>query len=109
MTSPAATRRSRLDLTTRSLQPTQVRIAGIPGTCRLARVAMTSLSLPPPRVSGYAREPGLFRVLRRRTRGRGHGRPVGGDRRVGPNVDAPAGEPGRQPGVLALLADRQRQ
>jgi hypothetical protein len=57
MTSPAATRRSRLDLTTRSLQPTQVRIAGIPGTCRLARVAMTSLSLPRPRVSGYAREP----------------------------------------------------
>lgn len=28
---------------------------------------------------------------------------------VGPDVDAPAGEPGGEAGVLALLADRQRQ
>jgi len=41
MASPAATRRSRLDLTARSLQPTQVRITGIPGACRSARVAIT--------------------------------------------------------------------
>ena len=30
-------------------------------------------------------------------------------RRVAADVDAPAGQPGREPGVLALLADGQRQ
>src|SRR6186997_2261600 len=30
-------------------------------------------------------------------------------RLIGPDVDAPAGEPGREAGVLALLADGQRQ
>src|SRR6266699_5731407 len=57
MTSPAATRRSRLDFAARSLQPTQVRIGGIPGTGRSARMVITFMSLPCPRVSDTGRGP----------------------------------------------------
>ena len=39
MTSPTATRRSRLDFSARSLQPTQVRMTGIPEACRSDRTA----------------------------------------------------------------------
>lgn len=39
MTSPTATRRSRLDFSARSLQPTQVRITGIPEAGRSVRTA----------------------------------------------------------------------
>ncbi len=37
------------------------------------------------------------------------GPPAAGRRLVGADVDAPAGQPGGEAGVLALLADRQRQ
>src|ERR1700733_1346319 len=40
MTSPTATRRSKLDLTTRSLQPTQVRMTGILDARRSDRTAI---------------------------------------------------------------------
>ena len=56
MASPAATRRSRLDLAARSLQPTQVRITGVSGACRSARVAITSSSLPPSQACRTGRE-----------------------------------------------------
>jgi len=56
MASPAATRRSRLDLAARSLQPTQVRITGVSGACCSARVAITSSSLPPSQACSTDRE-----------------------------------------------------
>ena len=40
MTSPTATSRSRLDFSARSLQPTQVRMTGIPEACRSVRTAI---------------------------------------------------------------------
>ena len=60
MTSPAATRRSRLDFSARSLQPTQVRVTGIPEVCRSVRTAIPLTSLPCPHV------PDTRRNLRRR-------------------------------------------
>jgi hypothetical protein len=69
-------------LTTRSLQPTQVRIAGIPGTCRLARVAMTASSLPRPRVSGYGRN---------RAGALAYSGPYSGAWAAGPAGEGPAG------------------
>jgi hypothetical protein len=55
MTSPAATRRSRLDFSARSLQPTQVRVTGIPEVCRSVRTAIPAASLPCPNVLGTRR------------------------------------------------------
>jgi hypothetical protein len=46
MMSPTATRRSKLDLAARSLQPTQVRITGIPEARCSDRVAIPTMSLP---------------------------------------------------------------
>ncbi len=57
ITSPTATRRSRLDLTARSLQPTQVRITGIPGARRSARAVIPAVSLPCLNVRNTRREP----------------------------------------------------
>jgi len=56
MASPVATRRSRLDLAARSLQPTQVRIGGTPVACWSARVAIATISLPCPDVAYTRRE-----------------------------------------------------
>jgi hypothetical protein len=55
MTSPAATRRSKLDFSARSLQPTQVRVTGIPEVCRSVRTAIPAPSLPRPNVPGTRR------------------------------------------------------
>src|ERR1700678_2197614 len=52
MASPAATRRSKLDLAVRSLQPTQVRITGTPEARCSARLAIPASSLPRPRIAG---------------------------------------------------------
>jgi hypothetical protein len=56
MSSPAATRRSRLDLTARSLQPTQVRVTGMPADRLPARCSVRTVipltSLPRPRTPG---------------------------------------------------------
>jgi hypothetical protein len=64
MSSPTATKRSRLDLTARSLQPTHVRV----GSCCSARTVIPTISLPrsAPRRAGRPR-----RVRRRRDRSPG--------------------------------------
>jgi len=56
MTSPTATMRSRLDLAARSLQPTQVRVTGVPGACCSDRSAIPLISLPCPHVAGVGRD-----------------------------------------------------
>ena len=96
--------RSRSDLAARARQPTQVRtracattvgrVTGVyasdgPRRCRLAGLAA--------RPSALGASAGGTGVLARR------------DASSGADVDPPAGQPGGEPGVLALLADRQRQ
>src|SRR5260370_40981091 len=89
--SPVATRRSKLDFAARSLQPTHVRTGMLPGYISFncsERAVIPVASLPSGSRCRLMR-PGRF----------------GG---VGADVNSPAGEPGRQPGVLPFLANGQR-
>ena len=62
----------------------------------------SSRSSRPRRPRSAAARPARSSPPRRRRLGLGHGH-------VAPDVDPPAGQPGRQPGVLALAADGQRE
>ena len=57
MSSPAVTRRSRLDLAVRSLHPTQVRTGKLPGPGSSDRTAIPPISLPCPHVQGIRQLP----------------------------------------------------
>ena len=102
-TSPTATTRSSSARPPRTRHPTHVRtgVRGVAGADGRSTgdesTAPSACSLTPAARVGAVRRrcPPRFVVDR-----------IGG---VGPDVDAPPGEPGRQPGVLPLPADRQRE
>ena len=126
--SSTATTRSSSTASSRFRQPTHVR-TGPSGGRRMRREpksrAGSQLSLPSPHRRKETALPGTSRShatgvaihptdlflggrcradlpVRNRTLGR-----LGLRRGITSNVDAPAGQPGREPGVLALLADRE--
>lgn len=109
--------RRRSFLAARSRHPTQVRSGHAPACVRPDTVKSTSPHRPHPFGAKIERLLSIIQAphgLDLFPGGRFGRRPVSGAllRRllgVGPDVDAPAGEPGGEAGVLALLADRQRQ